>query len=179
MRVLRVYPNPWSARDANGQPCGVCPRDPESDGGGPGQFVGARVDRKQTQVLEDVPEEEQSIRSPRQRTAYEYLGIPASDPQLAEKLAAAQPVAIPRTKYYRDRLAEGSLIPADTETAREARRPFVDPKNFFARYAKSTSAAPTEETATSSTDPGAPATEEAAGADSTPKGRKGRSEVAS
>src|SRR5512138_2908400 len=50
MNVLRVFPNPWAAFDKEGLPCGVCPRDPESDGGAPGQYVGARVDRKRTKV---------------------------------------------------------------------------------------------------------------------------------
>lgn len=127
MNVLRVFPNPWAAFDKEGLPCGVCPRDPESDGGAPGQYVGARVDRKRTKVLQDFGEMAQhELRSPMQRTTYEYLGIPSDAPDLAEQLFAKEPVVVPRTKYYRDRIADGSLLCADKATAESAKyRAFV------------------------------------------------------
>lgn len=146
-RTLRVYPNPWAARDMHGLPCGVCPRDPDSDGGGPGQFVGARVSRAATKVLQEVPEQEQQLRSPMQRTVYEYLGVPSSDPELAAKLAAADPITVPRTKYYRQRIAEGALIAADEETAQAGRRPFIDPAKHFARFRPKPKANPEQESA--------------------------------
>lgn len=144
MQTLLVYPNPWSAFDKNGVPCGVCPRDPDADAGGPGQYVGARVDKKNTKVLQDFAAlhgggargaalAKHELRSPIQATFYEYMGVPSQDPELAELLAKKDPIEIPATKYYRDRLQEGSLIAANAETAKAARlRGFTPPKDFFA-----------------------------------------------
>jgi hypothetical protein len=143
MQTLLVYPNPWSAFDKNGVPCGVCPRDPVVDAGGPGQFVGARIDPKNTKVLQDFAAlhgggargaklARHELRSPMQATFYEYLGIASQDPELAEQMASKDPVEIPSTKYYRDRLQEGSLIAADQATAKAARlNVFTEPAEFF------------------------------------------------
>lgn len=150
MQTLLVYPNPWAAFDKNGVPCGVCPRDPEADAGGPGRFVGARVDSKNTRVLQDFAAgyvakfgaavakklAEQEHRSPIQATYYEYLGISSLDAELAEKLSAKQPVEIPATKYYKDRLREGALIAADKATSDKVRLPmFTPPAAYFASRA--------------------------------------------
>lgn len=146
MQTLLVYPNPWAAFDRNGVPCGVCPRDPEADAGGPGRFVGARVDSKNTRVLQDFAAgyvakfgpivakklAEQEHRSPIQSTFYEYLGVPSCDLELAEKLSSKEPVEIPATKYYKDRIREGSLIAADKATSDKARLPvFTAPAEYF------------------------------------------------
>jgi hypothetical protein len=127
MSTLKVYPNPWIARDRNGLPCGVCPRDPESDGGGPGQFVGARVDRKRTEILQKLGKGD-DMRSPMQRTVYEFMGIPSDDPELEAKLFACEPIALPRSKYYRDQIRQRALIAADAETAKAAKLKFVPRK---------------------------------------------------
>jgi hypothetical protein len=136
---MRVYPNPFSAFDRDGDPCGVCPRDPESDGGGPGQFVGARIDRKETRVLQDFGKSvkfgdhsQHELRSPLQKTKYSYLGISSNDPELAASLASKDPVEIPVTSYYKERIREGSIVPADAETAKRARVPFTPPSQLFA-----------------------------------------------
>src|SRR6478736_3332645 len=135
MQLLKVLPNPFAAFDREGTPCAVCPRDPEADAGGPGHYVGARVDRKNTQVLQDFTKQHSArfgaamgaklaaheIRSPMQVTRYEYLGIPSTDPELASKLAAKEPIEIPASNYYKERLREGVLLPANAETARVAR----------------------------------------------------------
>ncbi len=146
MQTLLVYPNPWAAFDRNGVPCGVCPRDPEADAGGPGRFVGARVDSKNTRVLQDFAAgytakfgaavakklAEQEHRSPIQATFYEYLGVASLDPELADKLSAKEPVEIPATKYYKDRIREGSLLAADKATSDKARLPmFTAPAEYF------------------------------------------------
>src|SRR5215216_859286 len=111
MTTLRVLPNPWSAFDKDGHPCGVCPRDPDADAGGPGHYVGARVDPKRTKVLQDFGKmAAHELRSPLQSTKYVYLGISSDDPELATKLIAATPIEIPRTKYYCDRIREGALL---------------------------------------------------------------------
>lgn len=134
MSTLKVYPNPWSARDKAGLPCGVCPRDPESDGGGPGQYVGARVDRRRTEVLQVLAKGD-DLRSPMQRTVYEYMGIASDDPELAAKLFACAPIELPRTKYYRDRIADRSLLCADKATAESARfKAFVPVAEIGKRY---------------------------------------------
>lgn len=135
MQTYRVYPNPFAAFDKNGVPCGVCPRDPDADAGGPGMFVGARVDKKNTRVLQDFASingakfgshvgamiARGEIRSPRQVTLYEYMGVESCDPELAAKLGAKDAIEIPATKYYKDRLRDGSLIAADIKTSRAAK----------------------------------------------------------
>jgi hypothetical protein len=147
MQTLKVYPNPFAAFDKNGVPCGVCPRDPDADAGGPGHFVGARLDTVNTKILQDFRAMNarrygaamgaalaaHEIRSPIQATFYEYMGVPSCDPELAEKLAGKDAVELPVTKYYKDRLREGSLLAADAATAKAAALPiFTDPKLFFA-----------------------------------------------
>jgi hypothetical protein len=127
MSTLKVYPNPWIARDRNGLPCGVCPRDPEADGGGPGQFVGARVDRRRTEVLQKLAKGD-DLRSPMQRTAYEFMGIASDDPALESKLFACEPVELPRSKYYLSQIRSRALIPADEATAKLAKVKFASRK---------------------------------------------------
>ncbi len=145
MATLRVFPNPWSAPlDKHGSPCGICPRDPDSDGGGPGQYVGARVDRKRTVVLQKL-EAYDRVRSARQNTFYEYLGIASDDAELGAKLAAKEPVEVPKTPYYKDRLRDGSLIAADEETARIAKVRFVAPATYFGQFVKPAAEAPAAE----------------------------------
>jgi hypothetical protein len=150
MQTLRVYPNPFAALDKHGTPCGLCPRDPDADAGGPGLFVGARPDKKNTQILQDFAAingeklgaragamaAKGEIRSPMQLTRYEFMGVSSLDPELAAKLAAKDPIEIPATKYYKAELRSGSLIPADIETSRAAKLlRFVPPAEFFKRYA--------------------------------------------
>src|SRR6478735_3428895 len=117
MQFLNVYPNPFAAFDKDGDPCGVWPRDFDADAGGPGQYVGARVDSEKTKVLQDfgknAPHE---LRSPEQSTKYSYLGIASSDPELSQKLGEKEPIRLPRTKYYIDGLMQGALLAADAET---------------------------------------------------------------
>lgn len=133
MDTLLVYPNPWAAFDKTGLPCGVCPRDVELDAGGPGRFVGARLDTKNTKVLQKFEKPQHEIRSARQLTRYEFMGIAASDPNLGTLLAAKDPIEIPASKYYKERLREGSLLAANEATARAAKLPrFNDPKLLFA-----------------------------------------------
>lgn len=137
MEFLFVLPNPYSAFDKDGHPCGVCPRDPDADAGGPGQFVGARVDSDKTEVLQNfgknAPHE---LRSPMQSTKYSYLGVASDDLELATKLSDKDPIRLPCTRYYRDRLVEGSILAADSQTAKLASVPhFVAAKAHLARYA--------------------------------------------
>ncbi len=148
MDILLVYPNPWANLDKDGEPCAVCPRDIDGDGGGATQYVGARLDRNRTKVLQDFAAlngggprgaelAKHELRSPLQSTKYTYMGIASNDPQLAAKLLEREPIALPRTKYYRDRIAEGALLPANAETAAAGRlRRFVPPLERLAPYLK-------------------------------------------
>jgi hypothetical protein len=120
MQTISVLPNPWAAVDAFGVPCAVCPRDPDADAGGPGQYVGAKVDPKRTLVLQKL-EKGDDLRSPRQKTVFSYLGKPADDPELRAHLLSREPIKIPATTYYRQRIAEGVLVCADAESAKVAR----------------------------------------------------------
>lgn len=119
--TLLVYPNPWLALDKNGVPCAVCPRDPDKDAGGPLQFVGARIDRGKTRVTQKL-EKGDDLRSPLQTTQYEYMGIAADDPELRQKLFALDPIEIPSTRYYRERLRDRSLLSSNEVCAEVVRR---------------------------------------------------------
>ncbi len=139
MQFLRVLPNPWAAIDKDGHPCGVCPRDPGSDGGGPGQFVGARLDREHTEILQNFGKSAKfgdhakyEIRSAMQRTKYAYLGISSTDDALAAQLGAKEAIELPITSYYKERLREGALIPFDSATAKLAGIPFTPPAQYLA-----------------------------------------------
>jgi hypothetical protein len=159
MQTLLVYPNPFAAFDKNGVPCGVCPRDPDADAGGPGHFVGARIDSTNTKVLQDfralnarrygaamgAKAAAHEIRSPLQATFYEYMGVASCDPELGTKLATKEPIEIPTTKFYKDRLREGALLAANQDTAKAAGLPvFTPPKLFFAMQQKTLEAQASE-----------------------------------
>lgn len=134
MQRINVLPNPFIARDKFGRPCAVCPRDPDQDSGGGAKFVGAKVDQAATVVTQKLRRGD-DMRSAQQRTFYKYLGIASDDPELAAKLAAAEPVNIPLTRYYRDRLREGALIVADKASAEVARVKFHEPLDVFPKPA--------------------------------------------
>lgn len=144
METLLVYPNPFASLDKDGDPCAVCPRDTDADAGGPGRFVGARLDRARTKILQDFGKNARhELRSPRQSTKYSYLGIASNDPELANKLLAKEPIELPRTKFYQDRLREGAIIPADERTARAAEmRLYVAPEVRLAPFMKTGEALP-------------------------------------
>lgn len=130
--MIKVYPNPWKALDADGDPCAVVPRDPIGDGGGPGSFVGARIDAARTKMGPELRKGD-DLRSRRQTTKFTFLGIASNDPDLSSLLAAAEPVEVPATRYYRDRLLDGSLLPADAETASAVKmRAFTPPAQALA-----------------------------------------------
>jgi hypothetical protein len=175
MKSFRVYPNPWSAHDKDGIPCGMCPRDPDADAGGPGAYVGATVDSARTEVLQKL-EKGDDIRSARQKTVYLYMGVTSSDPELASKLLALEPIDLPSTKYYRDRVAEGSLLCADKTSAETARfKFFVPPAQVLSRFisakAEEPAAEPNQSTGSPETPPSSqePKTPPAAASKKSPK----------
>lgn len=168
-KTLQVLPNPWSALDRYGIPCGVCPRDVDADAGGPGRFVGAKVCKKHTEILQKLDKDD-TLRSAMQRTFFEYLGHPSLEPGLAEHLARCSPVEVPKTEYYLERIREGALFAADKETAALAGVHFVPPaKALSARFAPP--AAPdAPEPSANATEATSDATEASAAATNTPAG---------
>jgi len=144
MKTMKVLPNPFSAFDAERVPCGVCPRDPDSDGGGPGMYVGAQVDDKKTEILQHLSAWD-DLRSPMQRTFFSFLGISALDPELGEKLAKKTPIEVPATRYYRARVREGALVACDKATAESVGLKFVAPERALCRVRKHQKVEPKEE----------------------------------
>lgn len=145
MPILKVYPNPFTARDAHGMPCGVVPV--ESDGPNLG-YVGAEVDRDATQTLRkeqtarfigrrsNKPLEVVTI-SGRQRTYWKYLGITAAELlENPQALLRKTPVAVELSAYYLRRILRGELLLADEESAKHCSfrlGPLPEPKDRKAR----------------------------------------------
>jgi hypothetical protein len=149
---LRVFPNPWgisprvfgkdgtgsshtATMDSQGRPCGVCPADPVRDGGDPGKLVGAWPAHEWL-GKEPRPGE---FRHRRQDTGYEFLGASNRETEpfaLAKELAGKEPVDLMFTDYYVERIADGSLIAADEQTARTAGIEFIEPQELFGLLAK-------------------------------------------
>lgn len=127
---ISVIPNPFAAGlDAEGRACGLCPTDPIEDPTEPGRMVGAVVDAV---MLSTVLGGE--IRNARQSTGYKFLGVSnreTSKHQLATELGKREPVALKYTDYYRDRLMDGSLLPADEATAKVAGVSFLEPASVL------------------------------------------------
>lgn len=100
---LLVIPNPFTALDVNGLPCGFCFVDPQH--ARPFQVVGGTLGRK---VLphDDMPEgaerDPEDLRESRVKV------------RTSVKLAA---VPVQNTEYHRARIACGDLIAVDRETA--------------------------------------------------------------
>ena len=160
VKRINVLPNPWgihphwtkpddkrlptakphsATMDHEGRPCGVCPMDPIGDGGARGRFVGAKIDDGTT-TKADIDQEDE-IRSPFQRTVYSYLGTSGHETKpfaLAEALAKADPISIPFTQYYQERLLAGELIAADAESAKNAgtSKFFEEPKTLIPKLAQ-------------------------------------------
>ena len=128
--MLRVYPNPWAARDRDGTPCGVYPVD-MPEGSAALTFVGADVDRENTKVLsrgalgpviqfrlEDktlLPQQDR-----RQKTFYRWRGMSAKE-VTPEAIIKAGPLELPSTDYYRQGVHSGCLVAADKDTAGRCR----------------------------------------------------------
>lgn len=145
-KTLRVYPNPWGTNiyrsdeelkrnadctlDANCLPANAVLHEPRHEQRF--AFVGAVIDSDRTKVLE-VKKRGDDIASPEQLTVFSFLGIPATDPDLAAKLAAQEPVEVANRDYYRHLVKEGNLIPADRLSAHCCRVPFMEPAGAFHR----------------------------------------------
>jgi hypothetical protein len=126
--MLRVYPNPWAARDRHGKPCGVYPLDTEYS---VLAFIGAEVDRDATKVVSRgalgpviqfrhgdgtlLPQQDR-----RQRTSYKWRGMTA-DTVTPEGIIAAGALELPSTPFYRAGIHSGCLVAADKDTAGRCR----------------------------------------------------------
>jgi len=147
---LKVYPNPWGISPravGNPSPCDVTIDDEgrprgivhvDRNEGGPGRLLGAELCPIKT-VFREAGTGLPAVRSvaidvgfrfPRQVSVYNFLGISAEDPLLADKLAACEPEEIPNTPYYREQLQDGALIAANeaTHLAAGIVGKFIDPK---------------------------------------------------
>jgi hypothetical protein len=98
-RYINVLPNPWSALDDQGNPCGICPVDPGLSTRR--DFVGARFES--AEVIEKIPEGD--LRHPRQYNNWVF---------------SEEPVRVEATPYYLEKLRSAELLPADAEAAKAA-----------------------------------------------------------
>lgn len=117
IKTLSVLPNPWAAIDHQGRPSGVVLCDPvehvPTRGDEPRRFVGATMAAR---MLREFPP-----------------GDPRSNEQDTTWTFVTEPVALPNTGYYRERIRSGELIAADSKTSRVAgQKNFVPPATALA-----------------------------------------------
>jgi hypothetical protein len=148
---LKVYPNPWGisplsltgggqsdhALDKYGNPC--CTLATEPDGTPYMRYVGARVCAGRTVVLDgdraksagtlNPAQNDYSLSSPPQKTVWEFLGVPADEPDFCAKFSTQKPVEVPANHYYLHELRAGMLLPGDGYTAKLAGYRFL-PSQF-------------------------------------------------
>jgi hypothetical protein len=106
LRTLRVLPNPWTMIHLEKGPQGVCATDAGGRPDAPLRFVGAE---RFSRVLEERRKDDP--RGNRVEILFQY-------PALREDLTAGTALVVPATSgYYRERLANGDLVPADKATA--------------------------------------------------------------
>ncbi len=122
---LLVLPNPYTFIDGDGEPQGACPADP-GHAAGKRMWVGAKLDPQRTKFLDDYED---------RRKGLKWKGDPRPRPQATKFSFATEPVDIPSTPHYLDRIREGSLIAADAETFAKAfggRAKYVEPARALA-----------------------------------------------
>lgn len=107
IRTLLVLPNPWAAIHPEKGPQGNCLVDVSGREGAPTRFVGAT---RAAVVVEKRPPNDP--RGDRVDVAFTF-------PALKPGFLDGTPIEVPASShYYRDRLADGSLVPADERTTR-------------------------------------------------------------
>lgn len=114
-RMLRVWPNPFSAIDHEGRPAGVVSLEPVGDGitvFDDRRFVGCVLKSK---VTKKVPRG--SAQQNEQDTWFEY---------------DKEPTTVPLTPYYVRAVRTGELVCADEASAQKAGVKFADPAKFLA-----------------------------------------------
>lgn len=132
-KLLRVFPNPFSALDHQGLPAGTYALDPTHGNGSRG-WVGARVDRSpaadgspKTRPLPQPGDLQKTIRSPDGSTRVVHVDrAPRKRIVFAHDVEVATPV--PDLPHYRFGLRGGNLLVGDAATAKIVGVPFTDPK---------------------------------------------------
>ncbi len=108
LKTYRVFPNPWALIHAEKGPVGAIPKAAREDS--PLRFLGAE---RVSVVVEERPKNDP--RGNRVDISFRYPRLDASllrgEPEVVTAVA-------PDGHYYRDRLADGSLVPADEPTAK-------------------------------------------------------------
>jgi len=101
---LKVLPNPWSCIDHLGRPCGVVPCDPVEHVQAQRRWVGAKPKAVQTapRVAHMVKTTLVVVQEAQHDLTWSY---------------STEPVEVPNTPYYRERVKQGDLIAADLATA--------------------------------------------------------------
>lgn len=124
-KLLRVLANPWLHihiyADGIARPVCAVPVDMVEHVPGPtNRCVGARIESVvETQKRETMRVGTKLVqRKPKREEIYWTF--------------ATEPESIPCTGYYRDRIREGALIPADAESAKLAGVPFIEPAQALA-----------------------------------------------
>jgi hypothetical protein len=118
MKLISVLPNPWLALDANGCPCAVVPFDVHVHAP-TRRWVGAKLSVEQTreQLTERIGKYTQVTQDSRHAHRWTF---------------ATDPVQIPVSDYYTDRIRCGELVVADSASAELLGVPFREPAAFLA-----------------------------------------------
>lgn len=115
IETFRVYPNPWTHIDLKRGPQGCCTKAMREDHPRV-EFVGATRSLTTTREASVVTVRGRTAAGPqgaRYDTRFNYPGLnPALTGGTPEEVTAYPPDGF----YYRDRLVDGSLVPADAET---------------------------------------------------------------
>lgn len=106
--MIRVYPNPFSAIDHEGRPCGRVMLDPVDHHAyaadhEPRRYVGAAIDNEKTVVFQKSAKG--SAQADLQETFWSF---------------SEDVVELPRTHYYLERIRANELFAADEDTAEHA-----------------------------------------------------------
>lgn len=116
-KTLSVYADPFAALDHEGRPAHACPTDP-SHTGTERRWVGACLSAET--ALHDISRDE--------KLSFVVAAKLHEHPQTTVFDHDEKAIELPATQYYRARLRDRSLIPADAKTAREVGIEFSDPK---------------------------------------------------
>lgn len=120
LRTLRVLPNPWAMIHPDNGPQGVCVRDSGGRANAPLEYLGATV---RVNVLEA-----RDAGDPRGNRAFYVFAYPSLTPAL-DGPAEGGVIDVPaKNAYYRDRLQDGSLVPADAVSAKDSGALYTDMK---------------------------------------------------
>lgn len=125
LKTLRVFPNPWALIHHELGPQGACPNDNGGREDGPLRFVGAVRELHGVEVRDGLKVKDSVVSDPRGNRAFGKFRYPG----LSASLTSGTPVEVPASSgYYRQRLEQGDLVPADEKTAKAVKCAFADMK---------------------------------------------------